>query len=239
MSTNFHFGGGLQFGPDGYLYVGVGDTGPQGDPHGNAQNMSLLAGKILRIDVDHADHGKAYSIPADNPFAGSSGVPAEIWASGLRMAWRFSFDPLTGDLWEGDVGQDLFEEVNLIRRGGNYGWNVFEGFEPNSNEFRRDAQSYVPPVFAYTRKYGASVTGGFIYRAKPASSFYGVYIFGDYQSSRLFGLTLDHGVLKAVRQIATSPQHVVSLGTDGQGNLYVVGYEGTIYRLDLEHATFE
>ena len=159
MSSNVHFGGGLAFGPDGYLYVGIGDTGPQGDPHGNAQNMALLAGKLLRIDVDHVEPGKPYSVPPDNPFVGDAPARPEIWAAGLRMAWRFSFDPVTGDLWEADVGQDLFEEVNLIRRGGNYGWNVYEGFAPYSIKHRRDREQYVPPVFAYTRKYGASVTG--------------------------------------------------------------------------------
>jgi glucose/arabinose dehydrogenase len=231
----------MQFGPDGYFYVGIGDTGPQGDPHGNAQNMSLLAGKLLRLDVDHTSPGQPYAIPADNPFVNQPGVRPEIWASGLRMAWRVTFDPLTNELWEGDVGQDLFEEVNLIQRGGNYGWNVFEGFEPYSNKYRRPEAHYVPPVFAYTRKYGASVTGGYVYRANPASPFYGVYIFGDYQSSRIFGLTHDaHGKLKQIRQIGKSPQHLVSFGRDDHGQLYVVGYEGTLYRLNLDNdASFD
>ena len=240
MSSNVHFGSGLQFGPDGYLYVGVGDTGPQGDPHGNAQNMSLVKGKLLRIDVDHAEPGKPYAIPADNPFVGHEGVRPEIWASGLRMPWRFSFDPLNNDLWEGDVGQDLFEEVNIIRRGGNYGWNVYEGFEPYSNKYRRsDEKNYIPPVFAYTRKYGPSVSGGFVYRADPASPFCGVYIFGDYQTARIFGLTQEGGVLKQIRQIGKCPQHAVSFGRDDRGELYVVGYEGTIYRLDLTQAEWK
>jgi glucose/arabinose dehydrogenase len=155
------------------------------------------------------------------------------------MAWRFSFDPLTGDLWEGDVGQDLIEEVNVIRRAGNYGWNVFEGFAPYSSKYRRDGEQYVPPVFAYTRKYGASVTGGFVYRADPSSPFYGTYVFGDYQSSRIFCLTQEHGVLTRIRQIGKCPQHAVAFGRDDRGELYVVGYEGTIYKLDLSHATPE
>jgi glucose/arabinose dehydrogenase len=201
--------------------------------------MSLLAGKLLRIDVDHAEPGRPYACPADNPFVGSGSVRPEIWASGLRMAWRFSFDPLTGDLWEGDVGQDLFEEVNLIRRGGNYGWNVFEAFEPYSNKYRREGEKYVPPVFAYTRKYGASVTGGFVYRADPTSPFYGAYIFADYQSSRIFCLTQENGVLKEVRQIGKCPQHAVSFGRDEHGEIYVVGYEGTLYKLDLRQAKFK
>jgi glucose/arabinose dehydrogenase len=194
---------------------------------------------MLRIDVDHPDPGKLYSVPADNPFVHVEGARPEIWAAGLRMPWRFSFDPLTNDLWEGEVGQDLYEEVNLIRRGGNYGWNVYEGFEPYSNQYRRAPEKYEPPVFAYTRKYGASATGGFVYRANRNSSFYGVYIFGDYTSSRLFGLTQENGRLKQVRQIARSPQPIVSIGRDNDGELYVVGYEGTIYQIELAGRAFK
>jgi glucose/arabinose dehydrogenase len=116
---------------------------------------------------------------------------AEIWAWGFREPWRFSFDPKTGDLWVGDVGQDRYEEVDLVRRGENYGWNVYEGFEPFSNRYRQDGRVYVPPIFAYPRKFGVSVTGGFVYRAKKFSSFEGVYVFGDYESRRLFGLRLE------------------------------------------------
>lgn len=237
--TNVHYGGCLQFGPDGFLYIGMGDTGPQGDPEGHAQNLGLLLGKMLRIDVDHPSGGKPYAVPRDNPFVARAGVRPEIWAYGLREPWRFSFDRLTGDLWVGDVGQDLFEEVDIVRRGENYGWNVYEGFEPFSNRYRRPGETYVPPVFAWTRKYGASSTGGFVYRGNTQSSFYGVYIFGDYQNSHVFALTQENRVLGKVRLIANAPQHVVSFGTDGQGDIYVVGYEGTIYRLDLSQARFE
>jgi putative heme-binding domain-containing protein len=238
-ATNVHYGGGLAFGPDGYLYVGMGDSGPQQDPQGHAQNMGLPLGKMLRIDVDHPEAGKPYSVPADNPFVGRPGVLPEIWAYGLREPWRFSFDPLTNDLWVGDVGQDLYEEVDIVRRGENYGWNVYEGFEPFSNRYRREGERYTPPVFAYNRKYGPSVTGGFVYRADPKSSFNGVYVFGDYESKRIFGLTLESRVLKTVRQIGTSPQRIVSFGRDDGGELYLVGYEGTIYRVQFAGAKFE
>lgn len=238
-TSNVHYGGGLAFGPDGYLYMGMGDSGPQGDPNGNAQNLSKPLGKMLRIDVDHADGEKLYSIPPDNPFVNRPGVRPEIWAYGLREPWRFSFDPLTGDLWAGDVGQDLYEEVDLITRGANYGWNVIEGFQPFSNRYKREGENYTPPLFAYSRKYGASVTGGFVYRADPKSSFYGVYIFGDYQNFRLFGLTQEHGVLKKIRQLGKPAEHPVSFGIDPRGELYMVGYEGTIYRIDLSDAQFE
>jgi putative heme-binding domain-containing protein len=237
--TNDHPGGALDFGPDGYLYVGMGDSGPQTDPSGNAQNLSLLQGKILRIDVDHPDPGKGYSVPKDNPFVGKPGIRPEIWTYGHREVWRFAFDPVTGDLWEGDVGQDLYEEVNIIRKGENYGWNVFEGFERFSNKYRRDGEKYVPPVFAYTRKYGQSVTGGYVYRGNPKSSFYGVYIFGDYQQKRVFGLTQKNRELDQVRLLANTEQSVVSFGQDNQGQIYVVGYEGNIYKLDLDSCRFE
>jgi glucose/arabinose dehydrogenase len=201
--------------------------------------MSLFRGKILRIDVDRRDEGNPYAIPPDNPFRGDHRVRPEIWASGFREPWRYSFDPLTGELWVGDVGQDLYEEVDLVRRGENYGWNVYEGFQPFSNRYRRDGETYVPPVFAYSRRYGVSVTGGYVYRADAKSSFHGVYVFADYESKRIFGLTQKDRVLEKVRQIGRSPERIVSFGRDGQGELYVVGYEGTIYRVDFSHARFE
>jgi len=237
--TDVHYGGCLQFGPDGYLYIGMGDTGPQGDPGGHAQNLSMPLGKMLRIDVEHPDAGKMYGIPKDNPFIGVEGARPEIFAYGLREPWRFTFDPPTGDLWVGDVGQDLFEEVDIVRRGENMGWNVFEGFQRFSNKYRVEGRTFTPPVFAYTRKYGQSVTGGYVYRADKNSSFYGVYIFADYQSGRLFALTQKDRVLDQVRLIGQCPQHAVSIGKDDAGNLYVVGYEGTIYRIDLSNTKFE
>ncbi len=237
--TNGDHGGGLSFGPDGYLYVGMGDSGPMGDPEGHGQNLSILLSKILRIDVDHPDSGKAYSIPADNPFVNKPGVRPEIWAYGLREPWRFSFDPLTNELWVGDVGQDLYEEIDIVRKGENYGWNVMEGFERFSNRHRRDGETLVPPVFSYARKYGQTVIGGFVYRANPKSSFYGVYIFGDYQKKLIFGLTQKGRVLDQVRVIASAPQQFASFGQDAQGQIYLMGYEGNIYKLDLDSGRFD
>lgn len=234
-----HSGGCLQFGPDGFLYFAMGDTGPHNDPNGHAQNMGLLLGKMMRIDVDRADGGNAYAVPQDNPFVGQAGVPPEIWASGFRNPWRFCFDPLNGDLWLADVGQDRVEEVAIVRRGENHGWSVYEGFEPFSNQYRREGQTYTPPVFAYGRKYGNSITGGYVYRADPASSFYGVYLCGDYTSKRVFGVTQEKGVLKAVRQIATVPQGLVSFGRDEAGRLYAVGFEGMIYQFDFSETRFD
>jgi putative heme-binding domain-containing protein len=234
-----HSGGCLRFGPDGFLYLVMGDTGPHTDPHGHAQNLGLLLGKMLRIDVDHQEPGRPYAIPADNPFCGQAGVPPEIWAYGLRNPWRFSFDRLTGDLWLADVGEDRVEEVDIVHRGENYGWNVYEGFEPFSNQYRKEGRNYTMPLFAYRRKYGASVTGGYVFRGDKNSSFYGVYIFGDYVSKRVFGLTQQNGVLQAARQIGVLPQPVVSFGEDEAGNLYAIGYESTIYRIDFTETRFE
>jgi putative heme-binding domain-containing protein len=233
-----HSGGCLQFGPDGFLYFAMGDTGPHNDPNGHAQNMQLLLGKMMRIDVDHSGDGRAYAIPRDNPFIGQAGVPPEIWASGLRNPWRFCFDPLNGDLWLADVGQDRVEEVDLVRRGDNLGWSVHEGFEPFSNQYRQGGRTFTPPVFAYGRKYGNSITGGCVYRGDKASSFYGVYLCGDYTSKRLFGVTQENGVLKTVREIGTVPQSLVSFGRDEAGRLYAVGFEGMIYQLDFSESHF-
>jgi putative heme-binding domain-containing protein len=237
--TQDHSGGCITFGPDGFLYIGMGDTGPQQDPQGHGQDLSILLGKMLRIDVDRTDRGRAYAIPADNPFRDRPNVRPEIWAYGFREPWRFSFDSLTHDLWVGDVGQDRIEEVSMVRRGENLGWNVYEGFEPFSNRYRKDGVTYVPPVFAYRRKYGNSITGGFVYRGDKHSSFYGVYICGDYTSHRIFGLKQQDRILQVIRQIGTAPQGIASFGIDERGEIYVVGYEGMVYQLDLTVTEFD
>ena len=237
--TQDHSGGCIEFGPDGYLYLGMGDTGPQQDPQGHGQDLQLLLGKISRIDVDRQIDGLPYAIPADNPFRGRADARPETWALGFREPWRFTFDSLTGDCWVGDVGQDRVEEVAIVRRGENHGWNVYEGFEPFSNRYRKDDSSYIAPVFAYRRKYGNSITGGYVYRGNKHSSFYGVYICGDYTSKRIWGLTHENRGLRTVLQIATSPQFIASFGTDEQGNIYVVGYEGMIYKMDLDGTEFD
>jgi glucose/arabinose dehydrogenase len=189
--------------------------------------------------VDHQEGTLPYAIPRDNPFLGQPEVRPEIWALGFREPWRFSFDSVTGELWVGDVGQDRYEEVDIVKRGENYGWNVYEGFERFSNRYRKEGAQYTPPIFAYGRKFGVSVTGGFVYRADALSSFYGVYVFGDYQSQRMWGLTQEKGVLKKIRQIGRAPQRIVSFGRGENGELYLVGYEGTIYKIEFNDAQFE
>ncbi len=238
-TTQDHSGGCLGFGPDGFLYIAMGDTGPQQDPQGHGQDLTTHLGKILRIDVNHTNSDLAYAIPADNPFRHRPDARPEIWAYGFREPWRFSFDPVTGDLWVGDVGQDRVEEVAIVRRGENHGWNVFEGFEPFSNRYRREGATYTPPVFAYRRKYGNSITGGCVYRGDKRSSFYGVYICGDYTSRRIWGLRQEARLLQTVRQIGTAPQGIASFAADERGELYLVGYEGMVYHLDLSEANFD
>lgn len=240
QNTDLHWGGMLAFGPDGYLYIGAGDAGPQEDPEGHSQDLSLLTGSILRIDVDRQSGKLAYAIPKSNPFSGSRGnARPEIWGYGLRMPWRFSFDSETGDLWVGDIGQDLFENVRIAKLGENHGWNVYEGFENFSERFRRDGETYVPPVLSYRRKDGVSVTGGYVYRAKKDSSFYGAYIFGDFESKRIWAMTQHDRKLVKVRQIGSSPEKISSFGIDENGELLVIGYEGSIFRLVLDDAVFE
>lgn len=157
---------------------------------------------------------------------------------GFREPWRFSFDSANGDLWVGDVGQDRVEEVALVRRGENHGWNVIEGFERFSNLRQREGASYSPPVAAYRRRYGNSVTGGHVYRGDPASSFHGVYVFGDYTSRYIFGVAQKQGRLEAMRIIGVAPESLASFATDERGKIYVVGYEGMIFEVDFSGADF-
>ena len=237
-----HNGGTLLFGPDGYLYIGMGDGGPQEDPLGHSQNLSQLLGKILRIDVDQYDAKYQYGIPDDNPLAYSSDpeVRREIWAVGLREPWRMSFDPITGDLWVGDVGQVRFEEVTIVRSGENHGWNIYEGFEIFSNRYHRDEETYVPPIFTYGRKYGISITGGYVFRGNQQSSFYGAYIFGDFESRRILALKQKQRKLTKIRQIGQAPTRIASFGVDRHGEIYLVGYDnGTVYHLDLSSTHFK
>ncbi|MFZ5660181.1 MAG: PQQ-dependent sugar dehydrogenase [Pseudomonadota bacterium] len=218
-----HNGGMIEFGPDGFLYIALGDGGAGGDPGNRAQNRRELLGKLLRIDVDR---GKPYGIPADNPFARGGGR-AEIFAYGLRNPWRFSFDRKTGQLWAADVGQDAWEEIDVIKRGGNYGWRIMEGkhcFPPRRGCSQAGLQL---PVAEYGHEKGrCSITGGYVYRGSRVPALTGIYLYADYCSGEIFGLRDGRQ-----RVLLPTKLRITSFGQDEQGEVYVVGHEGTVHRL--------
>ena len=226
-----HNGGQLAFGPDGYLYVGLGDGGSAGDPLGNGQDTSTLLGAILRIDVSQATPGHPYAIPPDNPFA-EGGGRGEIWAYGLRNPWRFSFDRATGELWAGDVGQNRWEEIDLIQRGGNYGWNVLEGnhcFRPGDGCQR---EGTLPPIWEYSLDgEPCSVIGGYVYRGSAMPWLSGAYVYGDYCSGKVFGLRYVGGEVIEHRQLADTGLSIMSFAQDNDGELYLLSQKSGIYRL--------
>ncbi|MFQ5527823.1 MAG: PQQ-dependent sugar dehydrogenase [Thermoanaerobaculia bacterium] len=227
-----HNGGHLAFGPDGFLYIGTGDGGSGGDPGNRAQNLGSLLGKMLRIDVDR---GEPFAIPDDNPFVGDPEAREEIWAYGLRNPWRFTFDRRTGDLFIGDVGQDAIEEIDFqparSSGGENYGWRVMEGsqcFEPPSG---CNAAGLVLPIAEYNHSQGCSVTGGFRYRGPKSPTLDGFYLLGDFCSGRIWGARADRRGRWRLRQFLTSDLAISSFGEDASGNLYVVDYRGSVFRL--------
>ncbi len=227
-----HNGGCITFGPDGYLYIATGDGGAAGDPDNNSQDLSNLLGKILRINVDNPQQPLKYGIPADNPFAKSSdkNIRKEIYSYGLRNPWKFSFDPVTKDLWCADVGQNKWEEINIIKSGGNYGWRCFEG-NHSYNSYGCKG-SYIFPVFEYSHKEGNSITGGFVYRGKNFPELYGKYIYGDFVSKKIWALNYNGKKKIENNLIAVSPQPISSFGVDDNNELFIVGYEGTVFRFN-------
>lgn len=234
-STQDHNGGCLTFGPDGFLYIGMGDSGPQEDPQGHGQDLTTLLGKILRIDIDSTDGDRPYGIPRTNPFVATPDARPEVWAYGFREPWRFTFDTANGEMWVGDVGQNRFEEVAIVNAGENHGWNVYEGFADHSNRFRSADARYAPPVIAYPRRLGVSVTGGYVYRGKRAPQLQGWYIFGDFESRRIWALRQHDRKLAEVVEIGRAPTRVVSFNENSDGEIDLVGYDtGTIYRLNLD-----
>ena len=227
-----HNGGMVAFGPDGFLYIARGDGGAGGDPGNRAQNRQELLGKILRIDVDQ---GTPYAIPGDNPFAAGGGRP-EIFAYGLRNPWRFSFDRKTGELWAGDVGQDDWEEIDLVRQGANYGWRVMEGNHCFSPSVGCLASGLAPPVAEYrNERPRCSITGGYVYRGTRVPGLVGTYVYGDYCSGEVFGLSRvvqsAAGVLNTPRVLLSTRLKISSFGEDQDGELYVVGHAGTVHRI--------
>jgi glucose/arabinose dehydrogenase len=228
-----HNGGLLMFGPDNLLYIGLGDGGSEGDPDRNGQSLGTLLGKILRIDP-RAHAGKPYSVPASNPFVNRAGARPEIYSYGLRNPWRFSFDRLTGALSIGDVGQNRFEEVDLVGRGqgrgANFGWSAFEGFARFNDD--QSAPDAIPPVLAYNHHNGCSVTGGYVVRDRSLPTLYGRYLYGDYCSGdlRSFPAVPGKGATDD-RPLGLNVPSLSSFGSDDAGHIYATSLDGAVYRL--------
>jgi glucose/arabinose dehydrogenase len=221
-----HNGCTLAFGPDGYLYISLGDGGGAGDPEENAQNLATLQGSILRVDIND----ETYAIPPDNPFVGKEGARPEIWAYGLRNPWRMSFDS-EGVLWVGDVGQADLEEVNIIVKGGNYGWDIREGSKPYEDE--ASAAVLIEPVAEYSHELGRAITGGYVYRGS-VEALGGLYIYGDYVSGRIWGMHVGGDLQPLANELLGHFPDVgiASFGEDAAGELYVCDYKsGMIYRV--------
>lgn len=230
-----HDGGTIAFGPDGYLYITHGDGGNGNDPFENGQNLKTLLGKVLRLDIDHKANGQNYAIPKDNPFVGTDAAP-EIWAYGLRNVWRMAFDRGTGELWAGDVGQNLYEEINILKSGGNYGWNVREALHPFGKKGVDVNAKMIDPIWEYHHDIGKSITGGVLYRGKKLTELTGSYLYADYVSSHVWALTYDAklGRVIANREIQSAGVPILSFGEDQDGEAYLLTFTQSgkgIYRL--------
>ena len=239
-----HNGGCIVFGQDGYLYIGMGDGGSGGDPEDRAQDPHELLGKLLRIEVE--GHGRstrsqrgAYGVPVDNPVV--DGSTSEIWALGLRNPWRFSFDRATRDLWIGDVGQNAWEEIDFLpadaEGGANFGWNLFEAnYTYPEGEPAGEETGYIFPIVEYARDAGRSVTGGYVYRGLQWPELSGIYLYGDFETGKLWGLETPErspGRSPENRELLATGLAISSFGEDEDGEVYVVDYGGTVYRITV------
>ena len=232
-----HNGGSIAFGNDGYLYIALGDGGGRNDPMQHGQNWKTWMGSMLRIDIDAASDGKAYSIPKDNPFIDRPGAKPEIYAYGFRNVWRLAVDRKTGDLWVGDVGQDLWEEINIVRKGGNYGWSSRESMHLFGNVDIRDKDPIVDPVWEYDHRVGKSITGGVVYRGERLPELQGMYLYADYVSGKIWALDYDreNSVVKQNLRIITGGMPVLAFGEDEDGEVYYMTstvHGRGIYRFD-------
>lgn len=229
-----HNGGAILFGPDGFLYVSLGDGGSANDPLNSGQNLFSLLGKILRIDVNSRTGNLPYGIPADNPFAGKDGARHEVWAYGLRNIWRMSFDRQTGELWGGDVGQNKWEEVDVIVKGGNYGWRIREGLHAFETNPPPAEVKWIDPVFEYGRTNGNSITGGYVYRGQKNPGLRGLYLCADFTTGTIFALRYEAGKVTQGGVLFTQSKGLIplrnisSFGEDAGGELYILTYEGIV-----------
>lgn len=227
QDSDYHYGGQLQFGRDKFLYISTGDGGPQGDPNGNGQNLKVLLGKILRINVNE---GSPYSIPHRNPLVKKKGARKEIYAYGFRNPWRFSFDSKTGELFAGDVGYTLYEEIDLVTAGGNYGWRTFEGNRCFGAKRNCDKSGLTMPIATYPHSKGLAVIGGYVYRGEQIPWLKGRYLFADYSSGRIWSLKRLRGKwLK--EELFQGDYYFTSFGVDSQKELYLADFRGTIFNI--------
>jgi uncharacterized repeat protein (TIGR03806 family) len=229
-----HNGCALKFGPDGCLYISTGDGSGPNPPDGlkAGQDVSNLLSSILRIDVDHAENGKNYRIPADNPFLDLKGARGEIWAYGFRNPWRMSFDKKTGDLWVGDVGWELWELLDRVERGGNYGWSVMEGRQPTNTEWPRGPTPILPPTIDHPHSESSSITDGLTYYGSRLKELQGHHIYGDYDTGKFWGFRYENGKVINHRELADTTHRVVGFGEDNAGEFFILDHTaGTIHRL--------
>ncbi len=229
-----HNGGSLKFGPDGFLYISAGDGGFPNppDPRNTGQDISDLLSSILRIDVDHPSGDLPYTIPADNPFVKTPGARGEVWAYGLRNPWRMSFDRQTGDLWAGDVGWELWESIDRIKKGGNYGWSIMEGPQPVYPDTKRGPTPIIPPNFAYPHTDACSIIGGYVYRGKRLKELTGSYICGDWETRRMWSTRFDGDKPISHRELVSGGPRFVAFGEAHDGELYILDYDlGTIHEI--------
>ena len=225
-----HNGGQIIFGPDGYLYIGLGDGGAAGDPLGHGQNGKTLLGSILRINVQNTTIKNPYLIPHDNPFINNNNFRNEIWAYGLRNPWRMSFDHESEKLFVGDVGQNEFEEINIIEKGGNYGWNIMEGKHCYSEiNINCNKTKFISPILEYSHKEGCSITGGYVYHGS-INSIQNQYIFSDFCSGIIWTINLENNEY-IKNQIAIGPFKISSFGEDEKKEMYVLSLDGQIYKI--------
>ena len=227
-----HNGGQIAFGPDGYLYIALGDGGGANDPNHNGQDRTSLLGAILRIDVDNPGASGTYGIPADNPFAGNNvGFREEIYAYGLRNPWRFSFDPPTGRLFAADVGQRKYEEIDVIENGGNYGWRTMEGLHCSDTSPICDPAGFVSPIHEYFHHgESKSVTGGFVYRGQGVPELQGLYVYADYVDGTIWALEYDGTDQVQNTELIKTSLNISSFGVDEQHELYIAAFDGQLYR---------
>ncbi|WCL50916.1 PQQ-dependent sugar dehydrogenase [Leptospira sp. GIMC2001] len=235
-----HNGGCIRMGKDGFLYIGLGDGGSSNDPHGNGQNSKTFLGKLLRIDPKLGKGGMQYQIPKDNPFYKSKEFYPEIYAYGFRNPWKFSFDRETHELFLADVGQNRIEEVNVVRKAGNYGWNIFEGNECfKGNSKCKDLKGAIQPIHTYNHDLGQSITGGYVYRGTTIPSFQGHYVFGDFVSGTIWSLSYQKGKMTD-KMLLKTKMNISTFGEDNFGELYLADFsKGEVYKLQNAKKTLK